>query len=338
MKSTYFNVSGKQPDELSDIGARLQAVASEIYSLYCHSDFVLKQAFPQTATGEYLDCLANLRGVHRKHETKAFGKLTFFVDVPLPNDVVVYSGTICSVKDSPFVQFATLENCVIKAGELKQSVKAAAIGYGDEHNVEAGAINVIVNPISGVAGVTNEFAFAGGCTTEDDESLRKRLCDAYMHLPNGASLLAVADTILDVPDVLDCNAVPLDDHINVFVKTVSGIIPDDTEQAIKDRLGFANMVGMDVNVALAAEKAFDLKIFGDVAEEENICDSVIKAAQNACRSLRIGENLDLVKVIKAVSAVDGFELSNIVCAGSIELKLLCNCNEYLSLGSVSVNE
>ena len=44
----------------------MYALAAQIYSLYIQADWVARQAFPQTAEGEYLDCHAQLRSLERK--------------------------------------------------------------------------------------------------------------------------------------------------------------------------------------------------------------------------------------------------------------------------------
>lgn len=339
MRKAYFESSGNSADELSDIGARLKAVASEIFSLYCYSDFVLKQAFPQTATGEYLDKLGYIRGVVRKADTASFGSLTFYLNEPQQKAITIPEHTICSVKDSPYMQFSTVRSCTIAAGELSATVNASSLGYNELYNVDANTINVIVNPVSGVAGVTNEYAFTGGCRRESDEQMRKRLCNAYKTMPNSVSLQALENDICSIDDVIDCNAVIVENCVNAYVRTRSGTISDSAYTAIENKLGFADMIGLEVNILIAESKEFDLQIFGVFSDDEQEVRAEINRKITAfCADLSVGEELELIKIIKLLANIDGFEFGSVQSTGSIELVQRCNPGEYLTLGGVSINE
>lgn len=74
---------GYVPDDASDIGIRMKTLAGEIFSLESSLDFLKRQMFPTTATGEYLDKHAEMRGLKRKPAIKASGKLMFYVERPL---------------------------------------------------------------------------------------------------------------------------------------------------------------------------------------------------------------------------------------------------------------
>ena len=80
MTETYENYTQKKllPGTVEE--KKLQAIASELYALSCYSDFILKQAFVQSATGEYLDRHGELRSCKRKSGTKASGILSFGIN------------------------------------------------------------------------------------------------------------------------------------------------------------------------------------------------------------------------------------------------------------------
>ena len=62
MLSAYGEKTGVAPAEGCDLSARLYACAAQVFSLYVQAGWVARQAFPQTAEGEYLDRHAQLRG------------------------------------------------------------------------------------------------------------------------------------------------------------------------------------------------------------------------------------------------------------------------------------
>ena len=72
-----------------DLAARLYALAAQIYSLQIQADWVKRQAFPQTAEGEFLDRHAELRGLTRKEATAARGVVRFFAGEAGQGDCVL---------------------------------------------------------------------------------------------------------------------------------------------------------------------------------------------------------------------------------------------------------
>ena len=72
--------TGMEVDQGCDLAVRLYAAAAQIYALYLQADWVARQAFPQTAEGDYLDLHAHLRGLERKQASHAAGTLRFFAD------------------------------------------------------------------------------------------------------------------------------------------------------------------------------------------------------------------------------------------------------------------
>ena len=80
MKTAYNKELGREIAENSIDEKKLEAIASELYGLSCYGDFILKQAFVQTATGGYLDRHGALRDCKRKLGTKAKGTLTFGIN------------------------------------------------------------------------------------------------------------------------------------------------------------------------------------------------------------------------------------------------------------------
>ena len=59
---TFSSQSGYLPSASCDISARLYAVAAQVQALYLQAEWVMGQAFPQTAQGTYLDYHAETRG------------------------------------------------------------------------------------------------------------------------------------------------------------------------------------------------------------------------------------------------------------------------------------
>ena len=66
MLAEFQRLTGTAMTGESDLAVRLYAVAAQVHALYVQSDWVTRQCFPQTATGEWLDQHAQLRGGERR--------------------------------------------------------------------------------------------------------------------------------------------------------------------------------------------------------------------------------------------------------------------------------
>ena len=185
MLAVFEEKTGFTMDDTADLAVRLYAAAAQIQTLYAYSDWAINQSFPQTATGEYLDYHAALRGIVRKAGTKARGSLRFRLDAAREDDLTVKRGTVCAT--AGLVRFVTTEDGVIAAGALYADIPAEAESVGTSGNAGAETITVMTRAPEGVSGVLNPKAFTGGSGAETDEELRARVLDSFIRLPNGAN-------------------------------------------------------------------------------------------------------------------------------------------------------
>ena len=299
MQNAFYEICGENAELLSDIGARFQAVASELFNLACYSEHVMKQAFVQTASGEYLDRHAEMRDMTRKTASKASGELTFFAAEVSENDIEIPVGTICSVDGKEYIQFATTESAVIEAGELSVTVPAVALKNGSAYNVKAGKITVIVNPPGSVDSVNNEFAFCGGYDNESDDALRKRLLSSYRVPSTGLSLQSMKEGIMKLDDVIDCYITkPGVFALNVYVRTKSGELSQEISDSIQNSLLFSYISQIHLNIYEASPVEYSLTVtvnplFGD---SESVIDDILCAVKNYTDGVKIGESISLAEI------------------------------------------
>ena len=86
MLACFGEKTGVELEAGCDLAVRLYAAAAQVYALYVQADWVARQAFPQTAEGEYLDLHAQLRSLERKEATRAVGTLRFTAGEASEND------------------------------------------------------------------------------------------------------------------------------------------------------------------------------------------------------------------------------------------------------------
>jgi len=226
MLAVFGEASGYLPSKSCDLAARLYAAAAQIQSLYLQAQWLLDQSFPQTASGEYLDRHAQLRGISRGIATCATGTLRFGVPAPIGSDLTISSGTVCMTRDG--IRFSTTDRAVLKAGALYADAPAMALTPGLQGNVAAGTVTVMAAMPVGIKACTNPAAFSGGDDEEDDEALRIRLLDSYLRLPNGANAAYYEQTALSRPGVAAAVAVGRPrgvGSVDLYVATDAGI-PD----------------------------------------------------------------------------------------------------------------
>lgn len=185
MTETYENYTQKKllPGMVEE--KKLQAIASELYALSCYSDFILKQAFVQSATGEYLDRHGELRSCKRKSGTKASGILSFGINEASDTDIIIEKGTVCSKGENPLIQYITNENVTLASGQTECDVLCTAMENGESFNAQSGEITVLVKAPLGIEYVINRDDMTGGSDDESDSAFRKRIIETFKIPLNG---------------------------------------------------------------------------------------------------------------------------------------------------------
>ena len=339
MQNAFFEESGENPDLLSDLGTRLKVVASELFNLACYSDFALKQAFVQTATGEYLDLHASMRNMTRKTASKAYGEITFYLAEVSETDVEIPSGTVCSVEGSEFIQFQTTESAVITAGSESVTVPAEALEIGSDYNAKAGTVTVLVNPPGYINRIENEFDFIGGYDDESDEALRKRLMSSYSVPPTGLSAKSVAECVMKIDEVLDCNIVKRSvNTVDVYVRTKSDAVSGELEDEIENALLFAYITLANVSVSLAERREYSLKISLTPLEGdgEDVAEAIRNAVKGYTSSIRIGESVSLSEIYHIVSDTAKVRDCTVACEDAQNGKIPGVEDAYLTPSEITV--
>ena len=99
MEDKYYQLSGYRADECGDIGIRLRVLAGEIFSMGTQMDWLRKQIFFSTASGEMLDLHAAARGLSRYKGKKAKGTVIIRTEMPAEYDISIPAATIFTNKD-----------------------------------------------------------------------------------------------------------------------------------------------------------------------------------------------------------------------------------------------
>lgn len=183
---------------LGILGAVLAALASGHYG---YLDWIALNMVPFTATGEFLEGWAALKGVTRKPATPATGTATFMATT----GAVVPAGTPMARADG--VAYVSTVDTIAAGGTV--SIAIAAVDPGATTN---GGVGVALTLGVGIAGVSSTGAIsailAGGADIEPDDQLRSRMLAVYAAPPQGGSRSDYPEWALAVPGVTRCWVYP----------------------------------------------------------------------------------------------------------------------------------
>ena len=311
MLTIFAQASGYLPSASCDLAARLYAAAAQIHSLLLQAQWVLAQSFPQTAQGEYLERLAALRGIRRSVATCATGSLRFGVSDAVSGDLTICSGTTCMTDTG--IRFATTEDAVLTAGTLYVDVSAMALEPGRAGNVAANTVTIMAAMPTGIKACTNPAAFSGGDDAEDDESLRARLLDSFIRLPNGANAAYYEQTALSFPGVAAARAVGRPrgvGSVDVYVATDAGIPDEELLEAIGAYLQARREISVDLQVLSPEEESVTVTVALKAAQGYTFDEAKAQAddaLRGAFTGSRLGRGVTLAELGDLLYHLEGVE-------------------------------
>ena len=261
MKAKLGELTGLTVTDGGDLTLRLYAVAAQLYSLWEQAEFVLRQCFPQTAEGVWLDRHAQVRGMERRAGTRSVGTLRFSVTTAASRDLTVAAGTVCT--DSAGNRFETTAAGTIAAGTLFCDVPARAAESGAAGNVPADTVTYMVLAPAGVEAVTNPAALTDGSDGEGDDSLRARVLNSYRKLPNGANMAYYETQALNVDGVAAVKVLPRNrgvGTVDVVIAAENGVPSQTLLDTVADLLESQREICVDLQVLSPATKRVDVTV------------------------------------------------------------------------------
>mgnify|MGYP002625931483 CR=1 FL=1 len=342
MKTRYRELTSEEVPELSDIDIRMRALAGEIYNDEVNLEFIKRQMFPSTASGEYLDRHAADRGIERKEAVKASGSVRFFVNEAALEAIVIPEGTVVATTGDNPVRFLTDSQAVLEAGSSFVSVGCTAQTGGVSGNAAANTVNTIVTNVVGIDGVNNLWAFTGGSDEESDSSLRKRVVDSYKSVSNGTNTAYYKRLALSVDGVASANVVPRargEGTVDVYIACPNNAQPTRIISEVQSVMNTQREINVNVEVSSANVYSVTLGVFIEIEDGyafDVVRNNVINSVTEFINSLEVGESLYEYPLSAAIYNVDGvknFSYNNLYPAScSVDV------DDYLTLDEIFVNE
>lgn len=167
----------------SVLGVLGRVLAGLIWTLYGYLDWIAQQCTPYTATGEFLEAWAALKGVFRKPATAASCPTVQFTGGVV--GATVPQGT--SVVRSDGVAYVSTADAAVGSG-LTVLVPIVATTAGSAGDADSGTTFVLGGSIPNVNSTGQATApVTGGADVETDDDLRTRMLQAYASPPQGGS-------------------------------------------------------------------------------------------------------------------------------------------------------
>lgn len=174
---------------LGILGAMLAALANGHYG---YLDWIARQSVPFTATDEYLEGWAALKGVTRKPATAASGYATF------PGSVTLSAGAAITRGDG--VAYVSTADAPASGGSVVVPIVATTPGATTNAPIGTGMVlDVAVVGITATGTVST--ALTGGADIELDDDLRSRMLAEYAAPPQGGAQRDYPEWALEVPGV-----------------------------------------------------------------------------------------------------------------------------------------
>jgi len=163
-----------------------EAIGREIATVYAQIDQAYLSAFLETAKGKSLDLVVSILGLVRKTKESAAGLVTFFREPTVVGAISIPQALPLAVSEGP-ARFETTQPRTLQAGQTRIDVpvRAAAGSGGEKGIVPAGAITVMLQPLGGIARITNFEPTVRASEDESDDELRGRARAAIAALGGG---------------------------------------------------------------------------------------------------------------------------------------------------------
>ncbi len=318
MKLDYENRCGLVLREGGDMSLRFYTVAAQVLALEAHGEFVLRQSFPQTAQGEFLDYHAEVRSLERLGETNSEGLIRFYVNSAAVNNITIPEGVTCT--DSDGREYITTASKILTIGTLYCDVPAKSKLGGASGNVPQGAIAYMPLPPTGIARCANPVAFYGGTDGESDENLRKRILESYSLLPNGANAAYYEAQALTIDGVFAAEILPRVrglGTVDVALASVSGAPSDEVVAKVQEHLSLRREICVDVLAKKAVLTERDISIQIQVVSDfEDVKTKVENAVRAYFTGALLGKSVLLAELGKAIFSVEEVKNYRIVSPSS----------------------
>lgn len=339
MKDEYEAQTNAPFNEESDIAIRFRVLAGEIFNVQTSLEWLKRQMFSATASGEYLDYLAAQRGLKRKEAKKSHGTIDFKITQSKSHVIVIPKGAVVATTDSEPVRFVTTEHGSIPVGNLGVTINAEAEKAGKNGNIGSNKAIVPVSVPAEIEFVTNSQRYSGGVDMESDDELRERIKASYLNQSNGTNKAYYEQLALSVEGITKAGVVAQargTGTVNVYVCNRDSESGDAAVAAAQALMDTGRELNVDVKVCKAQVVNYGLDIiiwaksgYG-TSEARSMC---AQAFRNYIHSLPVGGRVylsELGKCLFDTGCIDNYQYNTSMADTT------CSASQCFAPGTVSI--
>jgi len=275
----------------SPIEQFLECCAIEEAILWDVLEDVYYAGYVDTASGASLDQIATLVGIERIPAAYASGivRFTGISGANIPQ--------FSRVSTPDAIAFKTLLGVNIPAG-LSVDIGSMAEEVGEAGNVEASAINSLVQPIAGVVSVTNPNPFTQGKDLEIDADLRYRVKGALAR----ASVATLSGIVANVRTIDGVYGVYAEEDLVAHTATL--VVDGGNDLAITNMIAETRPAG--IQVFLTRPVNLNIYINADIVQDGSITStSIVETIADYINGLDVGQDVSFATLIHLIMNMDG---------------------------------
>lgn len=288
----------------SDNHVRATALAALAEGQYRHQEWILRQAFADTADSAYLEKHASKYGIYRKAPTTATGKLR----VTGAAGAVIKVGQQVNIGNAVYTVLT--EAVIGRSGSAEVAVAASAAG--SSYNQDNNAAAVLQSVPAGVDAAAVMLEMVGGTDAETDESLLARYEERLRTPAAGGNARDFRNWCLEVPGVVDAYIYPLRRGMG-FVDAViigqDGVPNEEVLAAVQQHVDAVRPVTRKNGFLAIAPAIQPVDVTVSVTIDGTTTDAAAEAVEAAIRAyfdtLRPGDTLIRSQMETLISEVYG---------------------------------
>ncbi|HCQ5694424.1 TPA: baseplate J/gp47 family protein [Clostridioides difficile] len=278
-------------------------INSELAQLYIELSYIHKRVFIQDNFDDFLDRRVNEFGVYRKLGTEAIGEVIFEgkIGTKIPN------GTIVSHSDLLFV---VIKDVTIDEDSKLNVSLIQALEVGIKYNLSANTEFKLIEEITGVTKIYNEFDLKGGTEIETDEELKERFYKIQKNQATSGNKAHYQSWALEVEGVYNAKVIPRWDGPGTIKILIYGqnnqSVDNEVLQRCTEHIEEEKPIGPTVTVVTPS--IFDVSISATLTLESGYNIESIKAMfLDIINSYLIENSREIIyiKVMSLLASIEG---------------------------------
>lgn len=247
----------------------------------------------------------------RKREAKrAYGLVTLEFHTTLKNQVYIPAGTSfdSSLSSNPSrMTYVTIQDYIVPIDVVTAKVEVYCTVAGTIGNIEKNKINRVVNNISNLKRVYNEFDILTGVDEEDIESVKKRF-HAFVESRGRATIKALDYGTRQVEEVSGVYIREVVGYVRIYAHDRNGDLRTETLEKIKLAIEDYRPAGIKLDVLPVVKRVVPIDVTVEISDKNRInsllSQRIETTIRNYLNSQTVSQTLVRADLLQAIMNID----------------------------------